>query len=60
MGPALISTFGEELGEEKVTNMSIMTENFEAVDIAMNGGYDFTDSYGNKMKSLEGMARWVT
>ena len=34
-------------------------ENFEAVDIAMNGGYDFTDSYGNKMKSLEGMARWV-
>ena len=25
----------------------------------MNGGYDFTDSYGNKMKSLEGMARWV-
>ena len=58
-GPALISTFGEELGEEKVTNMTIMTENFEAVDIAMNGGYDFTDSYGNKMKSLEGMARWV-
>ena len=49
-GPALISTFGEELGEEKVTNMTIMTENFEAVDIAMNGGYDFTDSYGNKMK----------
>ena len=37
--------------------MTIMTENFEAVDIAMNGGYDFTDSYGNKMKSLEGMAR---
>ena len=34
------------------------TENFEAVDAAMNGGYDYTDRYGNTMKSLEGMARW--
>lgn len=54
----LIETFGEELGEERVTRMTIMTENFEAVDAAMNGGYDYTDRWGNKMKSLEGMARW--
>ena len=38
--------------------MTIMTENFEATDAAMDGGYDYTDRYGNKMKSLEGMARW--
>ena len=57
-GPGLIQTYGEELGEERVTNMTIMTENFEAVDAAMNGGYDYTDRYGNTMKSLEGMARW--
>lgn len=57
-GPGLIQTYGEELGEERVTNMTIMTENFEAVDAAMNGGYNYTDRYGNTMKSLEGMARW--
>lgn len=57
-GAGLIQTYGEELGEERVTNMTIMTENFEAVDAAMNGGYDYTDRYGNTMKSLEGMARW--
>lgn len=57
-GPGLIQTYGEELGEERVTNMTIMTENFEAVDVAMNGGYNYTDRYGNSMKSLEGMARW--
>lgn len=54
----LMETFGGELGEEKVTNMTIMTENFEAVDAAMNGGYSYTDRYGNSMMSLEGMARW--
>lgn len=54
----LVETFGEVLGEEKVTNMTIMTENFEAVDVAMNGGYDYTDRWGNSMKSLEGFARW--
>lgn len=54
----LVETFGEELGEERVTRMTIMTENFEAVDGAMNGGIDYTDRWGNKMKSLEGMARW--
>lgn len=54
----LMETFGEELGEERVTKMTIMTENFEAVDAAMNGGYNYTDRYGNSMMSLEGMARW--
>lgn len=54
----LMETFGEELGEERVTRMTIMTENFEAVDGAMNGGVDYTDRWGNSMKSLEGMARW--
>lgn len=54
----LLETFGKVLGEERVTKMTIMTENFEAVDAAMNGGYDYTDRFGNKMKSLEGYARW--
>lgn len=54
----LMETFGKELGEERVTNMTIMTENFEAVDAAMNGGYSYRDRYGNSMLSLEGMARW--
>lgn len=54
----LITTYGEELGEEKVTNMTLMTENFEATDAAMNGGYSYRDRYGNSMMSLEGMARW--
>ena len=54
----LMQTFGETLGEERVTNMTIMTENFEAVDAAMNGGYNYTDRWGNSMKSLEGFARW--
>ncbi len=57
-GNGLVQTYGEELGEERVTNMTIMTENFEAVDAAMNGGYPYTDRYGNSMMSLEGMARW--
>lgn len=57
-GNGLVQTFGEELGEERVTNMTVMTENFEAVDAAMNGGYNYTDRWGNKMMSLEGMARW--
>lgn len=54
----LISTYGQELGAERVTNMTLMTENFEATDAAMNGGYDYRDRYGNSMMSLEGMARW--
>ena len=54
----LMQTFGEALGEERVTNMTIMTENFEAVDAAMNGGYGYQDRWGNRMMSLEGFARW--
>ena len=44
--------------EEVITRSAIMTENFEATDAAMDGGYPYTDRYGNSMKSLEGMARW--
>ncbi len=55
----LVANYNGVMDAEEVTNKLIMTENFEAVDVAMNGGYDFTDSYGNKMKSLEGMARWT-
>lgn len=57
-GPALISTFESVMSPEEITKRTIMTENFEAVDGAMNGGVDYTDRWGNKMKSLEGMARW--
>ena len=35
-----------------------MTENFESVFNALEGGYPYVDRYGNKMMSLEGMARW--
>lgn len=49
----------DPLTEEEVTMKFFITENFEAVDVAMGGGYDFTDPKGNKMKSLEGMARWA-
>lgn len=55
---ALVTNFKDVMSEEEITNKLIVTENFEAVDVAMNGGYDYTDQYGNKMKSLEGMARW--
>lgn len=55
---ALVKNFKDVMSEEEITNKLIVTENFEAVDVAMKGGYDYTDQYGNKMKSLEGMARW--
>ena len=42
---------------EEVAKKYIVTENFEKW--ALSGGADFTDRYGNKMKSLEGMARWT-
>lgn len=42
---------------EKVAKMFIVCENFESY--AAGGGVDFTDKNGNKMKSLEGMARWM-
>lgn len=57
-GPALIATFGGVMSEEEITKRTIMTENFEATDAAMDGGYPYTDRYGNSMNSLEGMARW--
>ena len=57
-GPGLVQTYGSVMSEEQITKMTIMTENFEAVDAAMDGGYPYTDRYGNSMKSLEGMARW--
>lgn len=57
-GPGLVQTFGGVMSEEEITRRTIMTENFEATDAAMNGGYPYTDRYGNKMNSLEGMARW--
>ena len=57
-GPGLVETFGGVMSEELITKRTIMTENFEATDAAMDGGYPYTDRYGNSMKSLEGMARW--
>lgn len=55
---ALVKNFKDVMSEKEITNKLVVTENFEAVDVAMNGGYDYTDVKGNKMKSLEGMARW--
>lgn len=54
----LVNNYNGVLSAEEATRKLIMTENFEATNVAMEGGYDFTDQYGNKMKSLEGMARW--
>lgn len=51
----LVETFGGVMSEELITKRTIMTENFEATDAAMDGGYPYTDRYGNSMKSLEGM-----
>lgn len=53
-----IAHFASVLTEEEVTNKLIVTETIEAVDIALGGGYNFTDPAGNRMKSVEGMARW--
>ena len=57
-GPGLVQTYGAIMTEEQISKMTIMTENFEATDAAMDGGYPYTDRYNNSMKSLEGMARW--
>jgi hypothetical protein len=51
-----IRNFEGILSPEKVASMYIVTENFESY--APNGGVRFTDSNGNVMQSLEGMARW--
>lgn len=51
-----INNFDGVLEPEEVAKKYIVTENFE--DHAQVGGVDFTDRFGNKMKSLAGMAGW--
>lgn len=51
-----INNFTDVLTPEEVSRMFIVCENFESYAAA--GGVNFTDRYGNQMKSLEGMARW--
>ncbi|WP_287827356.1 glycoside hydrolase family 18 [Bacteroides sp.] len=53
-----IKNYEGYLTPEEVTKKYIVTENFESVYDALAGGYNFVDSNGNTMKSLEGMARW--
>ncbi|MGN1246287.1 MAG: glycoside hydrolase family 18 [Muribaculaceae bacterium] len=52
-----IRNFDGVLTPEEVAKKYIVTENFE--NYAAAGGVSFTDRYGNKMMSLEGMARWT-
>lgn len=52
-----INNFTGFLEPKEVAKRYVVTENFE--DWALKGGADFTDRYGNEMKSLEGMARWT-
>lgn len=52
-----INNFEGVLSPEEVAKKYVVTENFEKW--ALSGGASFTDRYGNKMKSLEGMARWT-
>ena len=42
-GAGLVQTYSSVMSEEQITKMTIMTENFEATDAAMDGGYDYTD-----------------
>lgn len=51
-----IQNFTGVLTPEEVAKKFIVTENFE--DFALSGGVNYTDRNGNKMMSLEGMARW--
>ena len=51
-GAGLVQTYSSVMSEEQITKMTIMTENFEATDAAMDGGYDYTDRYGNKNENL--------
>lgn len=53
-----VNNYEGYLTEKEVTNKYIVTENFESVSAAMDGGYPYVDRNGNSMKSLEGMARW--
>jgi len=52
-----INNFEGILDPEEVAKRYIVTENFEKW--SLTGGANYTDRYGNKMKSLEGMARWT-
>lgn len=52
-----IKNFDGILTPEQVAKKYVVTENFESY--AQDGGVSFTDRYGNKMQSLEGMARWT-
>lgn len=52
-----IENFAGVLEPEDVAKKYIVTENFE--NYALAGGVSFTDRNGNKMQSLEGMARWM-
>lgn len=52
-----IRNFEGILTPEQVAKKYVVTENFESY--AQTGGVSFTDRYGNKMQSLEGMARWT-
>ena len=52
-----IRNFDGYLSAEEVAKKYIVTENFE--NYAAAGGVTYTDRYGNKMMSLEGMARWT-
>ncbi|MDD6507660.1 MAG: glycoside hydrolase family 18 [Prevotellaceae bacterium] len=52
-----IRNFDGVLEPEVVAKKYIVTENFE--NYAAAGGVTFTDRYGNRMMSLEGMARWT-
>lgn len=52
-----IRNFKGVLSPEEVAKKYVVTENFESY--ASTGGVDFTDRYGNKYMSLEGMARWT-
>lgn len=58
----LISKFGSLMGEEVVTNRTVMTENLEPALEALNGGYQFTDRNGacdiKEIPSMLGMAMW--
>lgn len=54
----VINYYDGYLTAEEITNKFIVTENFEAVSVAMDGGYYFKNNDGIEMKSLEGMARW--
>ena len=54
----IINRFGEIVPDHnELARRVIVTENFEKY--AKEGGANFTDRFGNKMKSVEGMARWT-